>query len=105
MAEADISKIVGLIMQNPSLIEQIKNLADSGGEEANTTPIEADAAENESPEGEAAVQSTPSVNTVGTKSKRRELLSALKPYLSEERSHAIDAMMSISDILDMVKTR
>ena len=99
MAEADISKIVGLIMQNPSLIEQIKNLADSSGE-PKTEPLEASA--------EEVVEDSPAAHTaetVVTKSRRRELLSALKPYLSEERSHAIDAMMSISDILDMVKTR
>ena len=104
MAEADISKIVGLIMQNPSLIEQIKNLADGSGE-PKIEASEENASEIESSESETATQSTPPVNTVGTKSKRRELLSALKPYLSEERSHAIDALMSIADILDMVKTR
>ncbi len=102
MAEADISKIVGLIMQNPSLIEQIKNLADSSDSsgEPKTEPLEASA--------EEVVEDSPAAHTaetVVTKSRRRELLSALKPYLSEERSHAIDAMMSISDILDMVKTR
>ena len=32
MAEADLSKIVNLIMENPKLIEQIKNLASQNSE-------------------------------------------------------------------------
>ncbi len=99
MAEADISKIVGLIMQNPDLIEQIKNLAGSESEKSEVSPSE------EGGEEVSVPIEAPAPKEVGTKSRRRELLSALKPYLSEERSHAIDAMMSISDILDMVKTR
>ncbi len=100
MAEADISKIVGLIMQNPTLIEQIKSLADEKSVEKNEVETVAEEPRDTAPEETAA----PRIDGTN-KSKRRELLSALKPYLSNERSHAIDAMMSISDILDMVKTR
>ena len=100
MAEADISKIVGLIMQNPGLIEQIKNLAEGSGTEKTDAETAAEEPVNTELK-EAAVLKEEG----GSKSRRRELLSALKPYLSNERSHAIDAMMSISEILDMVKTR
>ena len=31
MGEADLSKIVGLIMENPSLVEEIRALADDSG--------------------------------------------------------------------------
>ena len=34
---------------------------------------------------------------------RKELLCALKPYVSSERAHAIDTMLSIIDVLDMMK--
>ena len=40
-----------------------------------------------------------------SRARRRQLLSALKPYVSDGRSKAIDSMMSIADILDMMKTR
>ena len=87
-------------MQNPTLIEQIKSLADEKSVEKNEVETVAEEPRDTSPE-----ETTAPRNDGGNKSKRRELLSALKPYLSNERSHAIDAMMSISDILDRVKTR
>ena len=92
MSQPDISKIVGLIMENPSLIEEIRALA---GEE------------NESKE-EAKTESAafvPPPEKSGSASKRRELLGALKPYLSEERSRAVDKMLSFTDILEMMRSK
>ncbi len=98
MADADLSRIVSLIMENPKLIEEIKGLAekDEGDEAAAAPPT---ATESEEP------ASTYAQSESGAKIKRRELLSALKPYVSPERSRAIDSMISISEILDMMKTR
>ena len=101
----DIGRVVGLIMENPQLIEQISNLA----KQQSPKPI---------PESEAA---TPSENAVEesvsasvpptyptmdhSRGNRAQLLGALKPYVSEERAKAIDSMISIADIIDMMRSR
>jgi hypothetical protein len=91
----DLSSIVNLIMQNPSLIEQISSLAKQGAKDV-AEPIEEQ--KNESAE-ESITQNTP---TPMTKSHRRELLNAMKPYLSENRRVAIDSMSSIMDVIDVM---
>ncbi len=101
MAEADLSKIVSLIMENPKLIEEIRGLAEEKSE-ANAEPEASETAANEKEEIAVPAYAPPPPSA---KAKRRELLSALKPYVSEERCKAIDSMMSISEIWDMMKTR
>ena len=39
----------------------------------------------------------------GHRARRGELLRALKPYVSSERSKAIESMISITEILDMMR--
>lgn len=97
MGEADLSRIVGLIMENPSLIAEIKALADGEEREA-AKPT----GKKEEPESE-----TPTMIEANAppRSKRRELLSALKPYLSEERCKAVDQMISLGEILDMMRNK
>ena len=103
MSEPDLSKIVNLIMQNPELIEQIKRLGENN---------EAPAAENLST-NETTTVPTPVEKEISTsaqikdegKARRRELLSALKPYLSKERSRAIDSMMSIAEVLEVMRSK
>lgn len=97
MGEADLSKIVGLIMENPSLIAEIKALAE-GGEKEVEKPSEVKAAE-------PAVEAVSLSGAPPARSKRRELLSALKPYLSEERCKAVDQMISLGEILDMMRNK
>ena len=100
MAEADLSKIVSLIMENPKIIEEINGLT-RATEEAE----EASGVESES--------TPPEINTVTDtytkespgRARRRDLFLALKPYVSEGRSRAIESMMSIADILDMMRTK
>ena len=47
-----------------------------------------------------------SIDTVGiAKTRRRELLSALKPYVSEKRAGAIDSIVTIADILDAMRSK
>lgn len=95
----DLSSIVNLIMQNPALIEQISSLAKSKSEseesvdvsDAKTEP----AAVPDEPEAEAS--SAPLM-----RSHRHELLSAMKPYLSENRRAAIDSMASILNVIDVM---
>ena len=105
MAENDLGKIVNLIMQNPELIEQIKRLGEKEADNENeeeATPLEnktEPAAKREEAETSAPIGKS------AERSKRRELLCALKPYVSEQRGRAIDSMMSIADILDVMRSK
>ena len=94
----DLGKIVSLIMENPDLIARIQGLAK--GEETKEEP--------KPKKAEAEVTAPIEVSrpaTIDTKEKRNRLLSAMKPYLSSERSKAIDSVMSMVEILDMMKPR
>ena len=102
MAEADLSKIVSMIMDNPQLIEQIKKMSTGVSEEENSSDTK-DVSEATSES--AVVDSHPTISTSPDGARRKELLRALKPYVSEQRSRAIDTMMSIADILDMMRER
>ena len=92
----DLSRIVGMIMENPGLVNEIAAMAKN----AEAAP--------EAPE-EPKPQAAPTPRAEGTESERRvhrsRLASAMKPYLSKERARAIDTMMSIADILDMTRGR
>ena len=94
----DLSRIVNLIMQNPELIEQISALARSEqtdeADEAHTDDVV-----KEDVETIADVSKTPRRDM---RSHRHELLSAMKPYLSEGRRSALDSMSSILDIIDVM---
>lgn len=101
----DVGRVIGLIMENPQLIEQIANLA-----KGSSTSSEAPQVEEEKSENEADVEATPTVSQPtysqrSERSNRAHLLGALKPYVSSERAKAIDSMISIADILDMMRTR
>ena len=100
----DIGKVVSLIMENPQIIEQISSLAkkkESAEEEKKGEPTESSITEATS-----SVPSAPAHTNAGTsRGNRAQLLGALKPYVSEERAKAIDSMISIADILDMMRAR
>lgn len=104
----DIGKLVGLIMENPTLIEQISALAkgDKQSNEGATVPTVAE--ENSDEMKTAETEVTPTYKELSTYPKsnnRKKLLGALKPYVSSERASAIDSMLGIADILDLMKTR
>ncbi len=109
----DISKIISLIMENPKLIEEIASLAKGGSEapnEAEEPLSREDKSVSEEPKEEHELkESVPSSALIrerrhGTKN-RSQLLGALKPYVSRERAQAIDSMLSIVEILDVMKGR
>ncbi|MBO7196690.1 MAG: hypothetical protein J6V80_05140 [Clostridia bacterium] len=103
----DIGKIIGLIMENPQLIEQISNLAKKQ-QPSTSEPeqINEVSAEVTVPIEEASQVSAPTYQPQSSiRGNRAQLLNALKPYISNERAKAIDSMMSIADILDVMKTR
>ncbi len=92
----DISKIVSLIMENPQLINEIKALAEKN--ESRETP--------QTPKQETAeTSSLPTYQDSEITSRRRQLLGALKPYLSSERAKAIDSMLTIGDIIDIARKK
>ena len=102
----DVGKIVSLIMENPQLIEQISSLTKQIPKEESQ-----DYADDKPPENEViAAEEEPAVATnqptypiSSNKTNRAQLLCALKPYVSKERAKAIDSMISIADILDMMR--
>ena len=102
----DLSKVIGLIMENPALIEQISNLAKQATVEKKTDeqsePMEEASLPKEPEEPKTEPTYSPIINH---RNNRAQLLGALKPYVSKERAKAIDSMISIVDILDMMKAR
>lgn len=95
----DLSSIINLIMQNPALIEQISSLAKTKIEPEVSTEA-ADEVDNT----DITQEQTPAVESSAPlmRSHRHELLSAMKPYLSENRRTAIDSMASILDVIDVM---
>jgi hypothetical protein len=89
----DLSKIINLIMQNPQLIQEISELASSDEANEATTPT---------PVGTEEVLAPADEPKRDMRSHRHELLSAMKPYLSEKRRGALDSMESILDIIDVM---
>ena len=100
MAENDLSKIVALIMDNPDLVDRIKGLA-SGADKEISPPTSEIEIKEDCADKEIKHQAAES----NTRTHRRDLFEALKPYLSEQRGKAVETMISIVDILDMIKTR
>ncbi len=106
MAEHDLSGIINLIMENPELIEKIKSLADSSAEnEKKAIPKSESYIEEKLPPPSENATRVASSDVSDTKIRRRELLRALKPYLSPERGEAIESMLRISDVLEIMKDR
>ena len=102
MAEAELSKIVGLIMENPELIEKIKNLMSEGDKKDydEIEPVSQTEVKVAEPEPEKKHRSDTS-----EAKRRHELLCALKPYVSKDRQRAIDTMLSFSDVLQVFKEK
>ena len=92
----DISRIIKLIMDNPKIIDEIGDMMKSDSK----APTEEAVTEASPKEAEAVAIPT----DVNPKSKnRRDLLYAMKPYLSEKRARAIDSMLSVAEVFTMLK--
>jgi hypothetical protein len=94
----DLAKIVGAIMENPALMEQISSIAKGSTEKE---PREAE--DTPKTEQTAAVKEEPA--PAPKQSDRARLLRAMKPYLSESRARALDSMLVVADILDGMRGR
>jgi hypothetical protein len=101
----DLSNVISLIMENPSLVQQISNLA-KGQNESTPDDLQQKTEEKVVKEQVEEPTSAPTYAPIlNQRSNRTQLLGALKPYVSKERAKAIDSMISIADILDMMKAR
>ena len=103
MAQPDLSKIVSIIMENPKLVEEIREMV-SRSEGADTSEEKSPDVTQENTADEASANS-PEPTYQGTSrmgsqtSRRNELLRAMQPYVSKERSKAIESMITIADLL------
>ena len=97
MAEgADLGAMVRMIMDNPTLMAELTQMAKSSDGEEEKNEIEA--------------VPTASIGNVteermGRRERRHRLMGAIREYLSEPRAKAVDTMMSIFDILDLAGGR
>ncbi len=117
MAEPDLSKIIELIMSHPEIISEINGLLKKETNESTDTVLDAPV---ENPQAQDREQSSPDEHTEEVKAtsayiaqsdksseraRRGELLRALKPYVSSERGKAIESMLTIADILDVMRNK
>ena len=115
----DLSGIVNLILSNPKLIEEIREMANRKNDTSDMTtaapqtpdapPAEraAESADDSAEKGDDGVSESTAVFAAGAKAHRESrarLFSALKPYLSEERRRAVDSMQQIADLIDVFKS-
>ena len=102
----DLSKVISLIMENPRLIEEISGLVKKSEEEPESTePKKGEDTVSEKANEAYALPTPQPPQAHGARQNRRELMSALKPYVSESRRRALDSFMSIADILEMMRSR
>ncbi len=115
----DLSGIVNLILSNPKLIEEIREMANRKNDASDMTtaapqtpdtPLAERAAEStddSAEKGDDGASESTAVFAAGAKAHRESrarLFSALKPYLSEERRRAVDSMQQIADLIDVFKS-
>ena len=103
----DLNRVIGAIMENPQLIEQISGLMKQkkdSQQEQKSSSLESEADIKINDDKSAPVTSASS-SFLPQRGNRAQLLGALKPYVSEERAKAIDSVISIADILDMMRAR
>ena len=91
-----ISKAMGILMKKPELIEMVANELglSSDGEKSDPEP-------DKPPEGERQQKVKTEQENKKTNDRER-LLRALRPYLSEKRRGAIDIMISLGSIGDLI---
>lgn len=111
---ADISKMIGILMQNPELLSQIKALM-SGSAQTQSSSEPTDRTANDIStqiQAQSVIQPTdiPTANEAANdaelhKKRRNELMRALKPYVSGKRAEAIDSMLSIVEVFSIMKEK
>ena len=97
----DLGRVISIIMENPRLIEEISTLVNT--QEKSEPAVEETVAELKKEEVPTIAPISSAVSL--GQSNRSQLLGALKPYVSKSRAEAIDSMLTIANILDMMKAR
>ncbi len=98
----DLSRIINMILDNPRLVEEISRMAKS---DATASPKTEDSEPASIAVEENTEKQDKSVSASAKAQKREMLISALKPYLSENRAKAIDSMVSVAQMLEIMKPR
>ena len=102
----DISKMISILMQNPDIIERVKALAEKTEDSKNFGTVDSTELLTESNKEDNNTANLKEESNVHTERDRRQkLLSAIKPYLSRERGKAIDTMLSVIEVFDIIKAR
>lgn len=101
----DLSSVVGMIMQNPELIAKISELASSqkhnSQEEVSAPEAEPDYVKTVK---EADATDAPQ-NDLTKRERRAGLISAMRPYLSDDRARTLDTMMTVLEMVDAVRRK
>ena len=92
-----------LIAKIPTIISSVKPLLDMLGSQMGQSAPAAQAASVKLPETASANASVPTVAR-GKDSDRAALLCAMKPYLSRDRQNAIDHIIKLSRLGDVLKS-
>ena len=93
-------------MENPDIISRIRSLADESDNKsvsAASEPDQKDERKKQSDTGDT--RESVSVTNTYSNHRRRELLTALKPYVKSERAKAIDTMLTVIDVIGVMKER
>lgn len=126
-SQASLGDIINSLMQNPEIMKTVSTLAkgqtDTKVEEVQTQQPDGDSAEKTASEGfsippellsslpqmMSALSSSQTVGKEGDRaSQRKELLRALRPFLSEKRCSVIDGILQfegLAGVLDAFKAK
>ena len=96
----DLATMVKLILDNPTIMEQISSMAGKRSESEPSADIAAEERTDTRPTEISAPEPQRS-----EASNRSRLISAMKPYLSENRAKAVESMLMVADILGGMKRR
>ena len=119
---ADLSKIIGVLMENPDIITKISSLVkNSDIGTSSTAPTRSTATDaNEAkaePENASTDDSARSVSVAKAPpiepgahddsrgDRRSRLLFAIKPYVVPRRQAAIDTILAVTDVLDTLRRK
>lgn len=95
MAELELNKIIGMIMENPELVEKIKAMGTA-----------ASAANSENTED---VTSRSDISNIQAppppRPKKYEILRSIESFLSEERKRKLETIMTLADAFDSVRRK
>ncbi len=101
----DLSRMVSLIMQNPDLIKQIEALARQDTEQTSPAGTEGAPPTTAAPEDATDTTEIPVAamqRSTRKREKRTQLLTALRPYVSEKRSKTLDTLIGMTDLFDLI---